>query len=179
MVGLLVGGTVGGTLAWITMKTTTVTNTFTAGDIEITLTESENLDLKMVPGKELTKDPKVTVTAGNEACWVFVEVTKTGNIDSYIEYSINSAWKSVTGYENVYYQVVEATEVSSDPTVDGNTCLPILTGDKVKVKDILTKADMTTIKSSAPSLAFTAYAIQTDVASEAPAAWVQAMDLNK
>ena len=47
---------VGGTLAWLTDSTQEVKNTFTTSDIEITLTESENLDLKMVPGFTITKD---------------------------------------------------------------------------------------------------------------------------
>ena len=58
---LIVGISVGGTLAWLTDTTTPVTNTFTVGDINITLAESENLNLKMVPGNTITKDPKVTV----------------------------------------------------------------------------------------------------------------------
>ena len=58
---LIVCATVAGTLAWLTDTTDPVVNTFTVGDINITLTESKNLDLKMVPGRTITKDPKVTV----------------------------------------------------------------------------------------------------------------------
>ena len=36
---------VGGTLAWLTDTTDPVTNTFTVGDIDIDLTESDHLDL--------------------------------------------------------------------------------------------------------------------------------------
>jgi len=174
MVGVLVGGTVAGTLAWITMKTSTVTNTFTAGDIAITLDESDNLDLKMVPGKELKKDPIVTVTAGNEACWVFVEVTKTNNVDKYITYSIDTSnWSLVPDEDNVYYKQLAATENDADDTV-----LHILAADKVTVNKNLTKTDMSTINDDKPSLAFTAYAIQYEVANNAKDAWKQAKTLN-
>lgn len=170
---LLVGGTVGGTLAWLTMKTGTITNTFTAGDIAITLTESPNLDLKMVPGKEIKKDPKVTVTAGNEACWVFIEVTRENNVDNYITYTIDSNWTQITEAPNVYYKEIASTESTASDTV-----IPILTNNQVFVKDNLTKTDMTTINSNSPSLGFTAYAIQKSIAGEAFAAWTQAKTLN-
>ena len=48
---------VGGTIAWLTDSTDAVTNTFTVGNINIDLTETKNLDLKMVPGNTITKDP--------------------------------------------------------------------------------------------------------------------------
>lgn len=177
MVSLLIGGTVGGTLAWITMKTGTVTNTFTAGDIQIALTESDNLDLKMVPGKTIRKDPKVTVTAGNEACWVFLEVTKTNNVDKYIDYAINTAnWTPVNETEtpNVYYKKLSATEATDDDTE-----LTILVEDKVVVKNTLGKSDMAAINSNNTSLAFTAYAVQAEISNDAKTAWNQAKTLNQ
>ena len=74
---------VGGTLAWLTHKTETIVNTFTAGDIKITLTEpSYNPDGKTtayekewdsyhaIPGDVIAKDPTVTVKAGSEKCYV-------------------------------------------------------------------------------------------------------------
>lgn len=55
---LIVCATVAGTLAWLTDTTDPVVNTFTVGDINITLTESENLDLKMVPGRDDHQRPE-------------------------------------------------------------------------------------------------------------------------
>ena len=60
VVVLLFGGALGGTLAWLTAKTDTVTNTFTVGDINIDLTETTT-DYKLVPGNTIAKDPTVTV----------------------------------------------------------------------------------------------------------------------
>ena len=56
---------VGGVLAWLTDTTDSITNTFTVGNVKIDLAESKNLDLKMVPGQTIKKDPKVTVKANS------------------------------------------------------------------------------------------------------------------
>nr|MDY5756504.1 hypothetical protein [Eubacteriales bacterium] len=74
---LLVVGVVAGTLAWLTAKSDVVTNTFTTSDINITLEETEggtNKEFKMIPGWTIEKDPKVTVVAGSEDCYLFVKV---------------------------------------------------------------------------------------------------------
>ena len=39
-IALLIGCAAGGTMAWLTMQTGTITNTFTVGDINITLDET-------------------------------------------------------------------------------------------------------------------------------------------
>ncbi|MBR6668131.1 MAG: SipW-dependent-type signal peptide-containing protein, partial [Clostridia bacterium] len=48
---LLVAVSVGGTVAFLQDRTQEIVNTFTTSNIDITLEESKNLDLKMVPGK--------------------------------------------------------------------------------------------------------------------------------
>ena len=74
---LVVACAVGGTLAWLTAQTQEVTNTFTVGNIDITLTETGAIDTdndefvdsksySMVPGTVLDKDPKITVAGGSE-----------------------------------------------------------------------------------------------------------------
>lgn len=65
--GLVLCFTVGGALAWLIDTTPSVTNTFTYGDIEIDLTETSR-PYEMVPGKVLSKDPKITVKADSEPC---------------------------------------------------------------------------------------------------------------
>ena len=91
---LLVGGVIGGTVAWLTAKTNEVTNVFTPSDIDITLQEhtydSDKDELtntetttgvdnyKMVPGWTIPKDPWVTVKGGSEDCWVFIKVEEKG-----------------------------------------------------------------------------------------------------
>ena len=146
---------VGGTLAWLTDKTAPVTNTFTYGDINITLAESEDLDLKMIPGYTIAKDPKVTVKAGSEKCYLFVKVDKSANFDTFMTYEIADGWTALTGVNGVFYRVVDT---------DGmGTAYSVLANDKVTVKDTVTKENMNALKADdaiQPTLTFTAYACQ-------------------
>ncbi|MEI3142371.1 MAG: TasA family protein [Oscillospiraceae bacterium] len=94
---LLVAGVVGGTLAWLTDQTAEVKNTFTVGDINIGLTETTT-DYKMVPGNTIAKDPTVTVKANSEACWLFVKVTESENLDTFITYAIAEGWTALLAW---------------------------------------------------------------------------------
>ena len=67
---LVIGCVAGGTLAWLTATSNEVNNVFTTSDIGVTLEESDDLNLKMVPGWTITKNPKATVTAGSEDCYL-------------------------------------------------------------------------------------------------------------
>lgn len=162
---------IGGTLAWLTDKTDPVVNTFTVGDINIELTESENLNLKMVPGNTITKDPKVTVQAGSEKCWLFVKVDKSANYGDFLEdYKMAADWIALTGEEGVYYQIVNASTA--------NQVFEVLLSNQVAVKDAVTKAQMEGIKNNttaAPTLTFTAYAVQFDNVATAADAWTKAI----
>lgn len=168
---LIVCTTVAGTLAWLTDTTAPVVNTFTVGDINITLTESENLDLKMVPGRTITKDPKVTVKAGSEACWLFVKVEKSGNFDSFMTFEIANGWTELTEGSGVYYRNV------GDKSADGATDepFPVISGNKVTVKNTVTKADLKGLtEATYPTLTLTAYAVQRAGFENAADAWAEA-----
>ena len=144
----------GTTLAYLTAKTDAVVNTFTVGNIDITLTETTT-NFKMVPGSTIAKDPKVTVKANSEACWLFVKVEESTNLDSFISYTIASGWTALTGVDGVYYREVAAT------TTD--TSFDVLVNNQVTVKDTVTKPMMDAITKGTdtnPTLTFTAYAIQ-------------------
>lgn len=160
---LIVCATVAGTLAWLTDTTAPVVNTFTVGDINITLTESENLDLKMVPGQPIEKDPKVTVKAGSEACWLFVKVEKSGNFDSFMTFEMADGWNALSGHAGVYYRNVDAT--------NADTGFDVLKDNKVMVLDTVTKTMLEGAKTNAPTLTFTAYAVQKDGINDADTAW--------
>lgn len=106
VMALLIGGAVGGTLAWLVTKTDPVVNTFTAGDINITLTEPNyktNVDgkAKIIPGDTIPKDPTVTVLKGSEDCYVrmFMMVMWDEAADNHFNgqesvnwYNFNSDW---------------------------------------------------------------------------------------
>lgn len=149
---------VGGTLAWLTDKTDPVTNTFTYGDIDIKLDESENLDLKMIPGYTITKDPKVTVLADSEKCYLFVKVEKSANFDSFMTYAMADGWTQGDGTDipsNVYYREVD--------TAAANQEFGVLKNNQVTVSGDVTKTMLNALNvegATQPTLTFTAYACQ-------------------
>lgn len=161
---LLVAGVVGGTLAWLTDRTAEVKNTFTVGDINIGLTETTT-DYKMVPGNTIAKDPTVTVKANSEACWLFVKVTKSENLDTFITYAIAEGWTALPGVDGVYYREVPAS--AADQTFS------VLADNAVTVNSDVTKEMLETAKTDAPTLTFKAYAIQKDHFATADAAWAE------
>ncbi len=164
-VTLLIGCAIGGTVAWLTAKTEAVVNTFTYGDINIELAETTGANYKIIPGKDINKDPKVTVKANSEACWLFVKVQEAGTfVDGKVTYSIDDGWTKltgVTGVDNVYYREVGA--------VTADTSFDVIKDNKVYVKDTLTKEDIKSITN--PTLTFTAYAVQKDGINTAADAW--------
>ena len=161
---LIIGGIIGGSVAWLTAKTDSVVNTFTVGDINITLDESENLDLKMVPGKTITKDPKVTVTGGSETCWLFVKVEKSNNLNDFISYSIATGWIELENENGVYYREVAAS--------DKNQSFDVISGNSVTVNTTVTKTMLNGLADATkPTLTFTAYAVQKDNIADASTAW--------
>ena len=85
---------IGGTLAYLTSQTKTVKNTFTVGNVKITLDEAvvdgngkktndrtdatldnQGNSYKLIPGSSYDKDPTVHVARGSEDCYVRVNVT--------------------------------------------------------------------------------------------------------
>ena len=150
---LVLGGVLGGTLAWLSARTAPVTNTFTTSDIDITLEESDGLDLKMVPGCTVTKDPKVTVAAGSEACYLFVKLEKSANFDAFMTNTVADGWTALDGVDGVYYRTVAAADMG--------TAYSVLKDDQVTVKDTVTKEMMNALTDATrPTLTVTAYAAQ-------------------
>ena len=95
---LVIGCAVGGTVAWLVSSTDPVVNTFTYGDINITLSETTGNDYKIIPGVNIGKDPKVTVKKDSEACWLFVKVEKAGTFGANkVTYSIATGWTQGDG----------------------------------------------------------------------------------
>ena len=160
---LVIGCAVGGTIAWLTAQTDPVVNTFTYGDINITLTETkpESQQAKIIPGVDIEKDPKVTVKANSEACWLFVMVEESGTfVANKVTYSIADGWTQGDGTKipaNVYYREVGAvTADTSFYVLQGSTEYP---NGVVTVSENLTKEEIKDITTQ-PKLTFTAYASQ-------------------
>lgn len=93
---LLIGCTIGGTLAWLVTKTDPVENTFTAGNINITLTEPsfQGNPGKLIPGGTIDKDPTVTVSAGSESCYVrmYMVIRWTDEADGWFAHDEADGW---------------------------------------------------------------------------------------
>lgn len=171
---LVVGCAVGGTIAWLTATTEPVVNTFTYGKIKIQLTETTGNAYKIIPGVNISKDPKVTVKADSEACWLFVKVAEEGTfVTDKVTYSIADGWKvlDATNHPGVYYRKVDAVTADTD--------FYVLTGDAtypngvVTVSENLTKAEVNSVAATQPTLTFTAYAVQKDGINTAADAWAQ------
>lgn len=185
------GCAVGGTLAWLTADGGTVTNTFTVGDVKIELTESgaDNNGAKnynFVPGDKLAKDPKITVQATTEPCYVFLKMTKSNmiqvkdssdNVVDALKYSVNGNWQTlpVTGADNgvTYYYKELTTQTTND------TDYYILTGEgngdykngMVAVSEYVTKDNVETLTKNKPKLEFAAAAIQSANVGGLQGAW--------
>ena len=155
---MLVVGVVGGTVAWLTATTGSVVNTFTCGDINITLAETTGTSYKILPGNNITKDPTVTVSANSENCILFVKVEEENwptftetNGTRKVRYDIADGWTALTGVSGVYYRTVTSSESNQD--------FAVLKDNTITVSGNLTKVEVNSM-TTAPTLTITAYAHQ-------------------
>ena len=179
---LLVCATVLATMAFLT-DTAKVKNTFTVGNVDITLNEAkvtvygkadgtdrvtENT-YKLIPGKTYTKDPTVTVDTDSEDCYLFVKVendianalisTSTNDTKTIADQMEDNGWTLLSGSSNIYYQqdakkADDKVPVFSTFTVSSNV------------------ADLSTYDGK--TIIVTAYAVQADGFSSAADAWAAA-----
>ncbi len=176
---MLVASTVFGTLAYLT-STDEVVNTFTVGNVKITLDETDvdingvkdgetrvkANDYKLMPGHSYIKDPIVHIDANSEDCWIFVKI-ENGIAD--IEDTTTVAaqmtakgWTPVAEGSNIY-AYKEIVKAGADVVVFENFKIK---GDSV---------DNTTLAAyKGKTIVVTAYAIQADGFTTAEAAWTAA-----
>lgn len=153
---------VGTTMAYIAASSRPVINEFTVGNIELSLTETTGSSYPMVPGVAVTKDPRLTVKANSESCWLFFRMEKGADFDRYMICEAATGWTPLPDEEGVYYRRVER---SASPTT-----FPLLAGDRVAVKTTVTESDLAAI-TERPTLTFSAYAVQTYGVETAEDAW--------
>lgn len=185
---LLVGGVVGGTIAWLIDKSDSVVNTFTYGDINIELDETDTGDndndpntnqYKMIPGEKITKDPVITVKQGSEEMWLFVKLEKSANFDDFMAYEVDSNWAQLSldaegnPVSGVYFRHITAEEVA-----DTDMLIPVIQDNTVTVKDTVTKEmlnalDPANAAATYPTLTVTAYAVQKAGNPTAADAWAK------
>ncbi len=163
---------IGTSVAWLSSKTDEVINTFTYGDINIKIEETDTGDndnneftnsYKMLPGNKITKDPKITVLANSEDSYLFVEIKESENFKDFMKYELVEGWTLVEGTENVY--VKEVTKSDKDQEFF------VLKDNTVTVLESVTKAMLNDLdkdgQTNYPTLSFTAYAVQRDSKIEA------------
>lgn len=161
---MIVAASVAGTVAWLQDSTTEVKNTFTPTTVDVELDESDVLDLDMIPGHTIVKDPKAMVVAGSVDSYLFVKVEKSANFDSFMTYEIADGWTELTSateenYKVYYREVIDASDENDANNIGDQ--YPILKENKVSVKENVTKQMMDTLTAETyPTLTFTAYATQ-------------------
>lgn len=167
---LVIGCTAGGTVAWLVSKPAAITNVFTVGNINATLTE-EATEFKIVPGVNITKNPIATVKANSEECYLFVklteenwptftEATEAGTTRK-VKYEIEEGWTKLE--DGVYYR-----EVTKSGTAD--QAFHVLKNDQVTVSNTLTKENVDAITGT-PELTVAVYAVQKEGMGSAADAW--------
>ena len=175
---LLIGCVAGGTLAYLMAKSSTVTNTFVAGEIgTLSLAETTGDSYIVTPGVDITKNPVVTFNGNNVAAYVFLKVDATdwtvSGTDTTHTYSIGTdqemkwvldGWKKLV--DGVYYKEVDANA--------GEQSWSVIKDNKITVSSDITKDN---ISNYAKSLTFTAYAVQKEGFADASAAWTEALKL--
>lgn len=166
---LVIGCTAGGTVAWLVSKPDPITNVFTVGNINATLTETTK-EFKIVPGVNITKNPIATVKANSENCYLFVELTEenwpnfteAGSTTRKVKYEIADGWTKLESKDGVYYR--EVTKKDTDQPFD------VLKGNKVTVSNTLTKENADAITGD-PKLTVAVYAVQKEGIDTVEAAW--------
>lgn len=170
---LVIGCTAGGTVAWLVSKPDPITNVFTVGNINATLTETTT-EFKIVPGVDITKNPVATVKAKSENCYLFVQLTEENwpafteadNTTRKVKYEIADGWTKLESKDGVYYR-----EVTKSDTEDQS--YPVLKDNKVTVSNTLTKENADAITGT-PKLTVAVYAVQKEGMGSAADAWATA-----
>lgn len=180
---LLIGCTIGGTIAYLMTATPAVENTFVAGAIgTLTLTEAdtdseaegEQHNYTIIPGKPITKNPQVTYTpaTSNDVGSVYIFVKVTDNDWTYadskftqggLSWTVAEGWTRL-GTENVFYLTTSAAVANKS----------IIANDKIEVETTITKEQIGGITDAATGLTFQAYAIQAEGFDTPADAWAQA-----
>lgn len=190
---LLVCISIGATVAYLT-STDTVTNTFTVGNVQITLDEAKvktdgTLDTsttarvqknsyKLMPGHEYKKDPTIHVDANSEDCWLFVKVENgiaaiEDQTNTIAAQMATNGWELVSGTNNIY---------AYTSTVTGGNNVKVF--ESFKISNAVVGGAKPTSSADAPvdnnkylgeyenkTIVITAYAIQADGFDTAKAAW--------
>ena len=186
---LLVAASVLGTAAYLT-STESVTNTFSIGQVKITMDEAKvdkygvaltdaaagrgnANEYILMPGHTYTKDPTVHVNKVSEDSYIFVKVENGISAfeaaaveDGYKTIAnqiIANGWNALSGVDNVYYR-----EYTKDTTKDSD----LKVFESFKIADEANKNDgWGSVIPTDTKVTVTAYAVQKDGFDDAATAW--------
>ena len=188
-VALAVLTVAGTTLAYLTSHDT-VTNTFTVGNVAITLDEKDTDDSTpnaerdkanaylLMPGKNYEKDPTVHVANTSENSWIFVKVengistfeaassTDANGYKSIADQIKANDWTELTDVAGVYYK-----EFSKLDNTTGNTDWVVFSN--FQISDTANSVDGWSTIGTNNNIVVTAYAIQKEGFNTAAAAWAE------
>lgn len=201
---LVIGCTIGGTLAWLTAQTKEVQNTFVAGQIgDLKLEENDTASTTykdgkyiVIPGMDITKSPTVTYTPTNKDgtvpvdAYVFVKLSQPAGATAKWTYedskyviksgnpaSVVMSFEIADGWTKLGDQDVFYREVkATDSKLDA---VSIINGNKITVSSEITEKDVEPVAKAADKLTFQAYAIQKDGFTSETAAWNEVSGANK
>ena len=194
---LLVAASVMGTMAYLT-STDKVENTFTVGNVKITLDEAKvDTDgtpvtpaarvkansYKLLPGHTYNKDPMVTVLSGSEASYIKMTVTfsKASALDAIFAPTGADLTSIFNGYDSANWSYKGNTKDAGADTrtyefwyketvgaPNADVALDALF-DSITVPGTITNEQLATIEGM--TITVNAYAIQADGFANAEAAW--------
>lgn len=178
---MLVATTVFATVAFLTSTTATVENTFTVGNVTITLDEAKVDEYgvadnsvarvtantyKLIPGHSYTKDPIIHVGSTSEDCWLFVKlynglqpIIAATTIEEQMQ---AGGWSVIDATNNIW---------AYNTKVSANTNVEVFESFKIKE----TETNLSNYEGK--TITVQAYAVQADGFGTAAAAW-EAAPLN-
>lgn len=188
---LLVVGSIAGTIAYLT-STAEVTNTFTVGNVSITLDEAPvGEDGKattgdrvtanqyhIIPDGEYDKDPRITLAANSDACYLFVKVEnglasveENEDVDGANTIAAQLAangWVALDDVTNVYVY----TNAGNSVVAKSDDAQTFKVFETVIIDDDATNEALANL--SPNTVKVTAYAVQSAGFDNAKAAWTGA-----
>ena len=148
-VALTATAVVGGTLAYFT-DTDEKTNTFTVGNVDIELTEPDwkEENAKLIPGREIAKDPTITVKPGSERAYTFMKVKLSDDFAQLLKDYAEFKDMDLTDAEqqkaliNLWFKSAVSPKIMSVDLADNSVILGVLSpkdpGESVKYFDAVT-----------------------------------------
>lgn len=164
---ILAGGLLAGTWAYFHDEDST-THTFTMGKVKISLDEPgwsalEPEEKILVPAREITKDPTITVEGGSEEAYIRADVVLPGEFADLLEpLTPGTGWSR--GEDGYYYLADTVKKQEADSVLE-----PIF--ECMTVRGELTQDALTDVSASDLEIVIIAYAIQAEGFSDADAAW--------